>query len=295
MTLAIYTVVTVSLALLGLLHESYFKSSTLFVYSYPLFGLCLAALLQQVFKKQHQQTLAKLKKFEEQVNEASVLREIGLMAAGMAHNFKNYLGVLEGTTNIISDKKGAEKTIDTALRIQTTCLSQALGVVNKILWFAKKDTENPTASNRPINDVVNDAIDLAELIIKERNIRIKRELAPSRAKVDFNEISLIQCVLNLIKNAAEASSEGSEILVRTEIQTHQHTQALTIAVRDFGVGISSDRIPRLFSPMQTTKSNGNGLGLFTVKQLVESEGGEVEVSSVKDKGTEIRINIPVNA
>ena len=88
---------------------------------------------------------------------------------------------------------------------------------------------------------------------------------------------------------AEREGRGVEIAV----ETRQSDRHIEIAVIDTGQGIPPDVLPKIFEPLFSTKSFGTGLGLPTVKQIVEQHGGEIEVSSEPGAGTRVLVRLPL--
>jgi two-component system sensor histidine kinase HydH len=102
--------------------------------------------------------------------------------------------------------------------------------------------------------------------------------------------------LNLVRNAAEAMPNGGEIRISTRVAMFTDTNGGTFSrvfleVADTGTGISAELLPRVFDPNITTKASGKGLGLATVKTIVEAHGGRVRVES-SPGGTRFEIELP---
>jgi signal transduction histidine kinase len=106
--------------------------------------------------------------------------------------------------------------------------------------------------------------------------------------VDANQIR--QCLINLVRNAADAvaAKGGGKVLLRTRGHDHK----IEISVEDDGVGIPSELLPRLFDPFFTTKERGNGLGLALTQQIIRDHGGEIQVASRVGRGTTFTLSVP---
>ncbi|HSU07121.1 MAG TPA: ATP-binding protein, partial [Acetobacteraceae bacterium] len=136
------------------------------------------------------------------------------------------------------------------------------------------------------------------------SVRFQELYDPSLPPVLGNRDQLIQVVLNLVKNAAEAVSaqQNAEIALTTGFQhgiriavpgsDRRVDLPLVVTVRDNGPGIADDIRPHLFEPFVTTKHSGSGLGLALVAKIIGDHGGLIEVDSHPGR-TEFRLHLPV--
>jgi len=106
---------------------------------------------------------------------------------------------------------------------------------------------------------------------------------------------LLRAVTNVLINAVEACGATGHIAVRVEAPENGHRHAVTIAVRDSGIGIEPTRLAHIFDPYVTTKPGGTGLGLAIVHQTIAAHGGTVAAHSTPGAGTEISFRLPVHS
>jgi two-component system, NtrC family, sensor kinase len=112
------------------------------------------------------------------------------------------------------------------------------------------------------------------------------------AQIDAGQIR--QCLINLIRNAAEAvvaKKAAGKVTLRTRTQG---SSAIEIVVEDDGVGIPADVLPRLFDPFFSTKEGGNGLGLALTQQIIRDHGGQLRVDSAVGRGTTFTVSVPTS-
>ena len=102
--------------------------------------------------------------------------------------------------------------------------------------------------------------------------------------------SLKRVLSNLILNAIQAMPDGGSLTVAVS-STDEH---VIITVKDTGVGIPKESIPKIFEAFFTTKAQGQGLGLSICKKFVEANGGSIEVESEEGKGTIFTVKLPTN-
>nr|WP_294519988.1 ATP-binding protein [uncultured Rhodopila sp.] len=227
-------------------------------------------------------------------------RSVSGMAAILAHEVKNPLSGIRGAAQLLeasvgpADRELAELIRDEADRIRA--------LVDRMEAFGEKPIAR-TAVN--IHRVLEHVRKLAQTGFAA-HVRFHELYDPSLPPVWANRDQLIQVILNLVKNAAEAASrEGAahpEITLSTGFQhgvrvaipgtTVRMDLPLFVAVRDNGSGIPEDIRPHLFEPFVTSKSTGSGLGLSLVAKIVGDHGGLIEVDSRPGR-TEFRLHLPV--
>jgi signal transduction histidine kinase len=102
-------------------------------------------------------------------------------------------------------------------------------------------------------------------------------------------------VVNLVDNAVQSSPEGerNERELEISVATRRSGETIEIEVSDTGPGIAPEVLPRIFEPLFSTKTFGTGLGLPTVKQIVEQHGGGIELSSEVGVGTRAIVRLPL--
>ncbi|HEX4366001.1 MAG TPA: ATP-binding protein [Rhodopila sp.] len=227
-------------------------------------------------------------------------RSVSGMAAILAHEVKNPLSGIRGAAQLLessvgpADRELAELIRDEADRIRD--------LVDRMEAFGEKPIAR-TAVN--IHRVLEHVRKLAQSGFAA-HIKFQELYDPSLPPVWANRDQLVQVVLNLVKNAAEAVTQDGvhhpEIMLSTGFQhgmrvaipgsTERLDLPLFVAVRDNGPGIPEDIRPHLFEPFVTSKSTGSGLGLSLVAKIVGDHGGLIEIDSRPGR-TEFRLHLPV--
>ena len=147
----------------------------------------------------------------------------------------------------------------------------------RLILLLKKQTWTPYARSCSGKDV-------------PKNIKASCNVE-STAKTIMVDGTLLKRILgNLVSNAVQAMPNGGELTMRA----HQEANEVVIAVKDTGIGIPDKVKPKLFTPLFTTKSKGQGLGLAVVKRMVEALNGTVTFESIEGNGTTFIIRFPLN-
>jgi len=160
-------------------------------------------------------------------------------------------------------------------------------LIRNLLDFARQSP--PTLREVDLNEVVNQALDLATHSAELQHIQVIKELDPSLPKLmaDFDQLQ--QVCTNLILNAIQAMPEGGGLTLRTSADSEGQ---LNIEVQDTGCGISPENMRKLFTPFFTTKGKGVGLGLAVTYGIIQRHKGRIEVQSKEGEGTTFTIHLP---
>lgn len=220
-------------------------------------------------------------------NRADRLKELGEMAARVAHEIRNPLGGIRGFASLLQqDLKDRPELEQMAGQIveATDGLNQ---IVTQVL--------NYTRSLQPHYeslDLVPFMGEIIQLIRADRafspNIDCQFETNVESLTVPADAQMLKSAFLNLLVNGLQAMPEGGIL----KITLSQQNDAAVIVISDTGVGIAEENLDKIFSPFFTTKEKGNGLGLAEVQKVILAHGGSIEVISLTGNGTVFTIKIP---
>ncbi len=195
------------------------------------------------------------------------LAAIGRIAAGVAHEVRNPLGVIRASAALV--REGFAPGDDAFRACQFICdESDRLNVLVATLLDFSRPT-HPRVEVIDIEKVLDHALEVAGDAIRAADARVVREIAPGHDPVRADPNLLAQVLLDLLINAAEAVASGGRIAVRVATDA----AALRIEVADDGPGVAASLRAQLFEPFVTTKARGTGLGLAMALRIAEAHGG----------------------
>lgn len=164
-------------------------------------------------------------------------------------------------------------------------------IVRQMFNLYRPDQETP--NEFWLDETLSDVVALLESNARQRNVRVE-VMANLRTCVSLPEGLLRQVLFNVIQNAVEASPDGEKVEIKAAIGE----QKLQIAILDRGSGVAQDFKNRIFEPFFSTKTDfssaGLGLGLSVAKGMVETMGGSLSFENGVTRGTQFRIQLPLN-
>ena len=222
-----------------------------------------------------------------QLVRSAKLASVGQLAAGLAHEINNPLGMILGFAQVIGQRIGDEKLKSYAGLIEREAL-RVKRIVADLLGAARQSTAEVTRND--LREILDKALGLVEYQLTNENIRITRAHAGEPGWVMVDRDQILQVVINLIQNARQAMPEGGGLIVRTWSQKQDSLFSIT----DTGLGIPEADLDRIFDPFFTTKpvGQGTGLGLSVSYRIIRRHGGDIRVASQPGAGTTFIVRLP---
>ncbi len=235
------------------------------------------------------QDLTRLREMEEALRRSERLADLGLVAAGLAHEIRNPLASMSGSIELLRDRAGGSGEDQRLMEIVLREAGRLEELVAQFLAFAR-----PAPPRKEPTDV---AAVLGETLQVFRNapqaacVRIEAALSPALADCDAAQIR--QVAWNLLSNAAQAvgAADGSDG-ARIRVGCGPDPAGARFEVEDDGPGIAPSDLEKLFIPFFTTKPGGTGLGLATVHRIVDAHDGSIRVTSSPGKGSRFSVFLP---
>src|SRR5512133_323123 len=231
---------------------------------------------------------------EDALHNAQKLESLGILAGGIAHDFNNLLGGIYGCIDLAAE---TAKDRDTLLYLKKahTSIDRARSLTHQLLTFAKGGT--PVKAPGNMITVVQETITFA---LSGSNVSATFQFPEFVSICEFDKNQISQVLDNVVINAIQAMPDGGKIDVSVEnmffdIQWHGSLPAgnyVRVSIRDYGVGISKENLPRIFDPFFPTKPKGHGLGLATCYSISKRHDGYIDVESEERVGTIFHIYLP---
>jgi signal transduction histidine kinase/PAS domain-containing protein len=260
-------------------------------------NLKLAKLLteQKTLKEKLEQYNKHLEELVEEktklLKDSERMAAIGQTAGMVGHDIRNPLQSIIGEVYLANSELATLPDSEEKANIKESLdmIKHNTEYMNKIV-LDLQDFAKPLS---PCDEETNIEQMIQELLTKKgvpENIQTEAQIE-SQARIIRADSAYMKRILgNLISNAVQAMPDGGKL----KVQAHRETGAVVITVKDTGVGISEDAKDKLFTPLFTTKSKGQGFGLAVVKRLTEALGGTVTFESQQDKGTAFTIRLPAH-
>jgi len=220
------------------------------------------------------------------------------MAVGpIVHNLHNPLQAIRGSLDLarllLSDENPDLIKLSNYFHVIQSSISDLEKIITGILIHVKDETSFKT-QQIDINTIIKRELEFFKLNHTYRHqIEKQVDLSDTLPRIPGNPIHFKQIVDNLVANAIEAMEHSPE--KRLTIMTYLENNAVCIRISDTGKGIYKEDLEKIFSPEFTTKpmSTGTGLGLASVKTMVDAYSGDIQVESKRGKGTAFIVRIPV--
>jgi signal transduction histidine kinase len=221
------------------------------------------------------------------------LAAVGKMAAMIAHEVRNPLSSIGLNTELLEEELAAIADSDEARELCRAIhreVDRLAGITEEYLAFSR--LPKPKLADEPVNSMVSDLASFVREDLAVKQVTLTTDLVAGDPIARIDAAQIRQCLLNLIRNAAEAvTARGSgHVTLRTRAAGAGRVE---IDVEDNGIGIPAEVLPQLFDPFFSTKEDGSGLGLALTQQIVRDHGGDLRVDSVVGRGTTFTVSVPV--
>ena len=248
---------------------------------------CILSIIEDITER---------KRAEETLLTVQKLESLGILAGGIAHDFNNLLGGIFGYVDLARCGSKEPETVKYLSAIIDT-MNRARGLTMQLLTFAKGGS--PVLSATPIAKFIEETVKFA---LSGSSVSCRYRLAGNLWPCNIDKNQIGQVVDNIIINAQQAMPGGGSIDVSAENITFKENRHpipangnfVRLSIKDSGIGIPKEILPRIFDPFFTTKTRGHGLGLSTCFSIIKRHGGAIEVDSEPGKGSTFHVYLPAS-
>lgn len=213
----------------------------------------------------------------------------GMLAAGMAHELRNLLTVINSCAQFC-----LEEGISTRLRENLEMIRRngqsANTIVKKLLNLTM--TSDLEFGSIGLNEVVREVWDMIKVVAPDKKISFITKLDPQLPEIQGDREKLKRVFYNLFLNAKQAVSHQGKIIVETRLLIPQNL--VEILIGDDGPGIAKEELGKIFNPFYSTKKEGIGLGLAICQSVIHRHKGSIAVDSGWSQGTRFSVRLPVH-
>ncbi|MEH7239170.1 HAMP domain-containing sensor histidine kinase [Bacillus sp. JJ1562] len=230
--------------------------------------------------------MEKQKLYYEQIQQSERLKISGQLAAAVAHEIRNPLTVVKGFLQLFEQESSNSPDRKGYVTLMIDELNSAEQVISQFLSLAKpiKNRETEIVDVKVILKSVTDLL-YSYGLLHENRIELK---VTGECNISANNIELKQVLINIIKNAIEASNVGDLVLVTAG----KEKKFVVIKVIDYGRGMSEEEVDSLGTPFYSLKSKGTGLGMMISFNIIEKYNGTIHFQTTEGHGTTVIIRFP---
>jgi len=224
--------------------------------------------------------------YYEQIQQSERLKTTGQLAAAVAHEIRNPLTVVKGFLQLYKDDPEVNNDKKGHFTLMIDELNTAEQVISQFLAVAKptKELVTETVNVKSVLQSVTDLL-LSYGLLHDKKIELEMI---EDCYIAANNIEMKQLLINIIKNAIEASKEGDSVY----IVAGRKKDAVEIKVIDYGTGMTEEEVKSLGTPFYSLKSKGTGLGMMICFNIATKYKGTIRFQSAKGKGTTVTISFP---
>ena len=235
--------------------------------------------------------VSEVKKLEEYLMQSEKLSSLGQLTAGIAHEIKNPLSIIQAAAEAIQLEILESKSKNFYLQDLTEDILESSDRMNSLLTdFLKmsKDNEEDIKENVDITNLLDELVALLRKKLEDQDIIVYYEYEVDTAFTRINKNKITQVFLNILLNSIQAMENGGKLFIRVK----DNINNWKIEIEDTGKGIPANKIKRIFNPFFSTKREGTGLGLSIAHEIIIQHNGKIRARSEEGKGTTLSVEIP---
>jgi hypothetical protein len=227
-------------------------------------------------------------KTQKELKQFSRLADIGTLAASVAHELRNPLGVIHLAAYNLKRELNDTGTNKHLVNIEKK-VWEGNQIIDNLLSYAR--IKIPHYEDVPILNILDECIASAQGRFGEKGIIIEKRYSGDLDVIEADTNQIREIFLNILNNACQSFTTPSG---KVELKAQRDGDMVKVSVQDAGVGIAEEDLSRVFEPFFTKKSKGTGLGLTICNELVNLHQGKIEISSRQGQGSNVTVLLPVH-
>ena len=237
-----------------------------------------------------------IERFQREASQRERLSSLGRLSTVVAHEIRNPLMIIKTSLRALRREDAGAAQVSAAAKDIDEEIARLNRIVAEVLDFARPIKFDVAAVD--LNALARDAVKAASAADAGSGIRLDLDLDVTSVNTDGERVR--QALVNILENAIQAvaakTGDGPPPDAAIRLRTFRvDARRVGITVSDTGPGIAPEDLPRVFDPYFTTRRTGTGIGLAISRNIIDGLGGRITVASERDRGTEVRIELPLDA
>jgi PAS domain S-box-containing protein len=231
---------------------------------------------------------------EQRVRVADKVAALHTLSAGVAHELRNPLSAMDLNLHLLEEELHEKGSLSSGTAHYLDVMNAECRRLSAILDNFMKFAWPSSVANHEVDvhRVIEHIIALMQLEAQDHRIQLEQTIETDLPPVLGDETQISQVLVNVVVNAFHAMAEGGRCHIEATTCTIDGKRWVDISVRDTGMGIPEEALPRLFEPFYTTKPTGSGLGLAIAYRIMQDHGGSISVSSAPGAGAVVALRFP---
>ena len=243
-----------------------------------------------------EQYIKLLKQAQDKLIMSEKLASLGELTAGIAHEINNPTAVILGNAELIKYELGDDAhAISEELDAIMEQIDRIRNITRSLLQYSRQGGIQDEVTWQYINPIIEESVTLVRTGAHKRDIEVEFDFEQP-PRVEVNRHHLLQVLVNLQMNGIHAMNSKGKLIIRSRTWYEDDIElGAIIEIEDFGSGMSSEQLSRIFDPFYTTKRDGTGLGLSVSQSLLSQTNGDIKVRSSLGEGSVFTVCLPIKS
>jgi len=232
------------------------------------------------------------RELERRLFKSEELASIGELSAGIAHEIRNPLVSIKNSASLLKDEAQLSDEGRQLIEVVREESNHLAAIVEDFLQFARP--KKPAFEKEDVNYLMGESIKRC-VDVNGKEVDWVETYDKNLPKVSLDRYQLHQVIHNLLLNGLDAIGKKGRIEIETADEKNSDGHFARILIKDSGIGISEQNLPKIFQPFYSTKEKGTGMGLAICRRIIEEHKGDISVESDEGEGTTFTVTIPVES